>query len=191
MADDLRILLLAYGNPGRRDDGLGPALAGALEDLRLPGVTVDVDYQLTVEHAAAVAGHDVVIFVDADTAAAEPFSFRRIPPPADLDGESGAGPGWTFSTHSLQPDGVLSLAAELFQARPTAYVLGIRGYDFDAFGEDLSERARTNLEAATEFIRTVVEQRRFPEAEACSIGRRGARPVAAAVLKSPSKGALS
>ena len=36
------MLLLGYGNPGRLDDGLGPALAAQVERLALPGVTVRV-----------------------------------------------------------------------------------------------------------------------------------------------------
>ena len=48
-----KVLLIGYGNPGRLDDGLGPALAAAVEKLAIPGVTVDADYQLNVEDAAA------------------------------------------------------------------------------------------------------------------------------------------
>lgn len=44
-----RILLIGYGNPGRGDDGLGPALAAAIEAMELPGVTVEADYQLMVD----------------------------------------------------------------------------------------------------------------------------------------------
>ena len=63
---DKRILLIGYGNPGRADDGLGPALADRIEALDLPGLTVESDYQLSIEHAALAAGHDIVIFADAD-----------------------------------------------------------------------------------------------------------------------------
>ena len=129
------MLILAYGNPGRRDDGLGPALAESLESLALPGVTIDSDYQLTVEHAAAIAEHDFVIFVDADASGPEPFSFGRIPPAVGDD------PSLTFSSHSISPQGVLALAVELFGARVPGYLLGIRGYEFNEFGEGLSARA--------------------------------------------------
>ena len=47
-----RILVIGYGNPGRCDDGLGPALVARLESLRIPGLSVEVDYQLSIEHAA-------------------------------------------------------------------------------------------------------------------------------------------
>ena len=148
------MLILAYGNPGRRDDGLGPALAEALESLALPGVTIDSDYQLTVEHAAAIAEHDFVIFADADANGPEPFSFGRISPAV-----VGDDPSVTFSSHSISPQGVLALAEELFGARVPGYLLGIRGYEFNEFGEGLSARAAANLAAALEFIKPILSER--------------------------------
>ncbi len=166
-----RILVIGYGNPGRRDDGLGPALAAALEELALPGVTVDVDYQLTVEHAAAVAQHDVVVFADAAVRGAEPFEFRPLAP----------GEPATFSTHSVSPAGVLALARQCFQARTQGYVLALRGYEFNEFGEGLSPQAQTNLTAALEFIQTFLRDRRVSEVAPQSTG--DAAPAAVAVGK--------
>lgn len=151
-----RVLVIGYGNPGRLDDGLGPALAAALEELKLPGVTVEANYQLTVEDAREIAEHDVVVFADASLTGPAPFSFRRIEPKA----------GSHFSSHIVAPEAVLALAHELFGGKPEAYVLGIRGYAFDEFGESLSERARANLAAALEFLQNVVGTRSFREAEA-------------------------
>jgi len=151
-----KVLLIGYGNPGRRDDGLGPALAGAVEKLEIPGVTVDADYQLTVEDAAAVTAHDAVVFADAAVAGPEPFSFRRIEPKLAV----------SFSSHSVDPQTVLALAHELFGARTEGYVLGIRGYAFEEFGESLSQRARANLAAALAFIQPVLRKRAFREVAA-------------------------
>jgi hydrogenase maturation protease len=154
MADDRkRTLLIGYGNPGRRDDGLGPAMAAALEALRLPGLTVEVDYQLIVEHAALAAEHDIVVFADAAVSGPEPFYFRRIEPKSEC----------SFSTHSLSPAGVLALARELFGATCRGYVLGIRGYHFDEFGEELSWPARANLAAAVKFVKAGVTEARWQE----------------------------
>jgi hydrogenase maturation protease len=141
-----RVLVIGYGNPGRLDDGLGPAFARELEQAGLPGVTVEADYQLAVEDAHALADHDVVVFVDASLTAPEPFSFQRIGPKADAH----------FSSHIVEPEGVLALARELFGATTAAYVLGIRGYVFDEFGETISERAQANLAAALAFLRRVI-----------------------------------
>lgn len=152
--DAAKVLVIGYGNPGRLDDGLGPTLATALEVLALPGVTVEAEYQLTVEDARAVADHDVAVFADASVAGAEPFSFRRLEPKAEA----------TFSSHVVEPEGVLALACELFGATTEAYVLGIRGYEFDDFGETLSARAQENLAAAVEFMKGLVRTGAFREA---------------------------
>ncbi|MGD8451158.1 MAG: hydrogenase maturation protease [Phycisphaerae bacterium] len=150
-----RVLVIGYGNPGRLDDGLGPALAAWLEELALRDVTVEANYQLSVEDGAQAAEHDVVIFADAALRGSEPFFFRRlrVPEKAELG----------FSTHSVEPAGVMAVAHKLFGARTTGYVLGIRGYAFDRFGEELSEQARANLAAATAFLEGVLRSGVFDE----------------------------
>lgn len=145
------ILVIGYGNPGRVDDGLGPALAAELESMRLDGVDVDSDYQLTVEDAAAAAEHEVVIFADADQTGAEPFSFQAVEPKADQG----------FSTHGVEPPAVMAMAHELFAPGSKGYTLGIRGYEFGEFGERLSPRAKENLAAAVDFLRTLLRTREF------------------------------
>ncbi len=61
-----RVLVYGYGNPGRLDDGLGPAL---VRELSRRGLRAEADletaYQLQVEDAARVAEYDLVIFADA------------------------------------------------------------------------------------------------------------------------------
>ena len=149
------MLLVGFGNPGRLDDGLGPALAQAVGAMGLPGLTVEADYQLTVEDAAEVAQYDIVIFADADTAGPEPFWVRQI---RGDDDEC-----ISFSSHSVQPTGVLALAKKLFNAEPQAYLLGVRGYEFNAFGEGLSDKARANLAEAIAYVTDAVRDRRFSE----------------------------
>lgn len=141
-----RILVYGYGNPGRLDDGLGPALVAALERRGLERVTTDSDYQLTVEDAAEVAEHDVTIFVDADVDGPEPFWFDEIEP----DGSLG------FSSHSVSPQKLLDMSRGLLGKAAKGYILGIRGYEFNEFGERLSEGARRNLGAALDFIEEAV-----------------------------------
>ena len=141
-----RILVLGYGNPGRQDDGLGPAVAAAIEKWAPAGVTVDADYQLNIEDSAAAAEHDVVIFVDASVSGPEPFAMERIEPAAEI----------SFSSHYVSPGSVLAACAEHFGARPEAWVLGIRGYAFE-FVEGLTPKAQDNFEAATAFIETWIK----------------------------------
>lgn len=148
------LLFIGYGNPGRLDDGLGPACAEAMEKKNLPGVTVDADYQLTVEDAEAVARHDVVIFADASVTGGEPFEFKRVSPSHEM----------SFTTHSVEPEAVIGMAQRLFHADTRAYVLGIRGYAFNEFGERLSEQAANNLDAAIQFIEGVITHDLFEDA---------------------------
>lgn len=138
-----KILLIGYGNPGRLDDGLGPALAASVEKEQIPNLKIESDYQLCVEDAAEIADYDTVIFADASTEGTEPFEFVGIGPSDET----------SFTSHALSPEAVLGLAGKFFNKIPEAYLLKIRGYDFDEFGEKLSEKARRNLDSAVLFIR--------------------------------------
>ena len=150
-----KLLLFGIGNPGRRDDGLGPALAEALEARQLAGVTIDADYQLTVEDS--VAEHDLVVFADADAAGPEPYSLRPIGP---------APGGLGFSSHGAEPGGVLALARQVFDKQTEAYLFGIRGYEFEPSVE-MTEKAKANLEQALAFIEPLLRgEASFAEAAA-------------------------
>ena len=136
------MLLIGYGNLGRGDDGLGPAFTDRIERRNLPLLKIDTDYQLTVDHALAVAGAGQVIFADALIGDSRPFTFTRIEAGVDAD----------LSSHSLTPTGVLSLAATLFGGSPEAHVLGISGYEFGEVKEGLSVAAQRNLSLAEAFF---------------------------------------
>jgi hydrogenase maturation protease len=146
-----KILLIGFGNPARGDDGLGPAIAQELEELSIEGLTVDADYQLTVEDAASVAEHEAVIFVDASVNGDEPYTFARV---KSVRQES-------FSSHSVSPEGVLGLAEELFHAKSEAYMLAVRGYSFDMFDEKMTAKALNNKNHAVRFLRSLLESGSF------------------------------
>jgi hydrogenase maturation protease len=148
-----RILVYGYGNPGRGDDGLGPALVEALEPLAAADLDCESDYQLAIEDAASLAKYDVVVFVDADARGPEPFWFDRVQPTREL----------SFSSHSASPGQVVGLAREMFGAQVKAYTLGIRGYRFGELGESLSEQARSNLALALTFVQRAVREQHFDE----------------------------
>ncbi|MEI6970177.1 MAG: hydrogenase maturation protease [bacterium] len=158
-----KVLVIGYGNPGRLDDGLGPALAEAIQRRGIPGVTVDSDYQLTVEDAAVAAGHDVVVFADASVSGIEPFSFERVLPGAEM----------SFSTHHVEPQAVMTMVRELFHAATRGFALGIRGYEFNEFGERLSGSARRNMEAAAVFLEKIVVSDSFDAVAGRAHGRSG------------------
>ena len=148
-----KILFIGYGNPGRLDDGLGPALAARVEDASLKGITVEADYQLAVENAFDVSKHDIVIFADAAVKGREPFFFKEIRSKSPM----------SLSSHSVSPEAVLFFAERMFHSKARAYVLGIRGYEFNEYEERLSEGAKKNLDAAVQFIVDLIKSNNFIE----------------------------
>ena len=139
----MKTLVIGYGNPGRLDDGLGPAFAEQVQALNLPDVTVESNYQLNVEDAELVSRYEVVIFADASVNGAGPFEFHIL---------EGSDPMVGFSSHSITAESLLGLAEKLFHAAPKAYAMAIRGYVYNDFGEQLSDQARGNLDAAVAYI---------------------------------------
>lgn len=136
------LLLIGYGNPGRGDDGLGPALVDRLRAAPEPGVDLISDYQLSVDLAHDIAPYETVIFADAAITGPAPFSFQALEPAPPL----------SFTSHSQRPEGVLFVARALYGAGPRAFQLGIRGYCFDRFVEALSSAAARNLDASLCFL---------------------------------------
>lgn len=141
-----RTVVLGYGNPGRRDDGLGPAAAAALEARPVPGVEVEAAYQLNIEDAATIAEYGKAIFVDAAVSGPEPYELRPVSPASTI----------AFTSHSMDPASVLAICEESFCPAPEAWVLAIRGYDF-ALGEGLTPRAEENLNAALDAVRALLQ----------------------------------
>ena len=135
-----RVLLIGYGNPGRGDDGLGPALAAGMEGLA--GLTVEIDYQLTVDHAALIAGHDLVVFADAAMGLGTSYAFAPV-----VAAPQGMG------SHQVTPQAALALAGLLFGREPPGWVLAIAGEAFGEVHEGLSPTAQGNLQQAAAFLR--------------------------------------
>lgn len=135
-------LLIAYGNPGRGDDGLGPALAERLEAKALPDLRIVTDYQLTVEHALLLTDATRVVFADAEINSTAPFTFSPVSPASVGD----------VTSHSLSPRTVLTIAEALYDAMPRAFVLGIAGSEFGEVREGLSRGALGNLDLAEGFM---------------------------------------
>jgi hydrogenase maturation protease len=142
-----KVLLIGFGNPGRLDDGLGPALAERFEKSRKRGLTVDSNYQLVVEDAYNVSKHKKVIFADASVNCKEPFSFKKIRPAKDI----------SFSSHDISPRSVLGLAEHMFGSGAQGFLLEIRGYKFNKFGQRLSKKAKDNLDKAENFLKDYIE----------------------------------
>jgi len=143
-----RVLVLGYGNPGRQDDGLGPAAAAGIEGLGWPNITAFDNYQLNIEDAIDVAAHDIVWFVDATKTGPAPYAVHDVSPACKVE----------FTSHIVRPESILAIAHQCYGGSPRAFVLAIRGYDFE-FVESLTPAASDNLAAAlamlTDRIRTL------------------------------------
>lgn len=143
------MFIYGFGNPGRQDDGLGPAIIEKLDEDNIPGIITDSNYQLNIEDAHNISESETVIFVDASLTADEPFSFTRIEPSDEI----------TFTTHTMSPQSVLALCAEIYKKTPEAYILAIKGYEWE-FIEGLSEKADRNFKEAYRFLLETIENLR-------------------------------
>lgn len=135
------VYVYGYGNPGRQDDGLGPAIADDIENRSIPGVITDSNYQLNIEDAHNIASSEVVIFVDASLTGEGPFTFSKIKPAAEI----------TFTTHAMSPESVIALCSDVYGKDVEAYILAVRGYEWE-FGVEFSNGAKENLTMACSFL---------------------------------------
>ena len=76
------LLVVGYGNELRCDDGVGPKVAAALQEMKLPGVRTITCHQLTPELAEPVSQARRVVFVDAAVDAAAGIQWRELRPAA-------------------------------------------------------------------------------------------------------------
>ena len=144
-----RILVFGYGNPGRQDDGLGVILADKLEkwieSKHLDNVQIDTNYQLNLEDAAGIANYDIVIFADASKEELSHFSLVPLEPSEHS----------RFSMHSVSAGFVLHLCHQIFNHRPKAYLLHIKGYSWD-FMSQPTEEASKNLDLALQHMKNFI-----------------------------------
>lgn len=129
-----RVLVLAYGNPLRSDDGVAWRVADVLRD-RYPSARVVSAHQLTPEFAEAAAEAEYVLFIDA-AQGGEPGRIVCVPVDTKMDRRQ--------SSHWLTPSQLIALCQELYGREPRAVTISIAGACFD-HGETLSEAIRTAL----------------------------------------------
>ncbi|MDD2989420.1 MAG: hydrogenase maturation protease [Zoogloea sp.] len=139
----MSLVIFAVGNPSRGDDALGPLLMAELETQGWPDVTLVADFQLQIEHALDLDGHDLALFIDAGTETPAPFAFYETAPATAP----------SISSHALSPAAVLQVHTRLRQATPPAFVLCVRGEKFE-LGEALSKAAQGHLAAARQHLAT-------------------------------------
>ena len=146
-----RVLIVAYGNPLRSDDGLAWHAADELEGkLAVSEVEILRVHQLAPELAETVSRCAAVIFVDAASAEkGQPGEVRCE--------EIHEGVGEARFSHQLSPSAVITLAGKLYGARPHAFSVTLTGQSFD-HGESLSPAVAAALPAYVARIESLVRQ---------------------------------
>ena len=143
--DNPTSLIYGIGNDGRQDDGLGWAFIERLEQIRpRPHACLRRTYQLSLEDADLISRYSRVLFVDATKdAAVESFSLSRPQPKLDF----------SFTSHALSVPAILATTQQCFEHVPEAYLLAIRGYEWE-LQQGLTSPAQHNLSQSLEFLST-------------------------------------
>jgi len=151
------VLILAYGNSLRRDDGAGFVLGDVVErmlsEAGLEVVRID-SHQLEPELALDISGEKIsaVLFIDTRSLPETPGGdnlrgqFRRVV--SAKNGSPGIG-------HHLNPQTLLAYSLFLFKKEPPAWLVTIPGKDFD-HGEGLSDTARKAINSAPEILSELI-----------------------------------
>lgn len=144
------ILIIAYGNNLREDDGAGLLLADRLASTwQALGTTAELSavQQLVPELAADIAGDAVSAVVFVDTRVSTSTADRDVvAEPAEPASQGSPSMG-----HHVQPAVMLAYAQALDTARPLppAWLVTVPGYTF-GYGEGLSDGAQAAIRIAFE-----------------------------------------
>jgi hydrogenase maturation protease len=133
------ILILAYGNNLRSDDGAGLVLGEKIfRHWSTGGIPCRLiqAHQLLPEHAEEIAKPDIDAVVFCDTAEEEQsrpqkITFRRVSPAANA----------TPAGHFFSPEGLLATSLTLYHAEPPSWIITIPGSDFQ-HGEEFSPEVK-------------------------------------------------
>ena len=136
-------LILAYGNPLRGDDGMGPEAGERLRSIiHDPDVEIRTMHQLTPELMEPISRAARVIFIDAcESAAPGEIRESEVQPSAE-----GAG-----FTHHATPEALLAGARALYGRAAEGTMLAVGGAEFSLFSglSPAVERGLDGVVAAT------------------------------------------
>lgn len=130
----MRTLLIAIGNPLRRDDGIAQAVLTAMAVPQ--GVDARALVQLVPEVAADLAAYGRIVFLDADALAPDVI----IEPIQDCE-------FLKRDNHVSHPAEIVALARDLFGFSGEAFLCRLPAFDFSA-GQGLSRRATRSAQRA-------------------------------------------
>jgi hydrogenase maturation protease len=126
------IMVIAYGNPLRGDDGLAWRVASELKK-QFPGIEIVERHQLVPELAEFISRSEAVIFVDAASAEAGGNQAGEIRIVEISEPESGRDLSSPFH-HQYSPISLLALAAQVYGAKPRAFIASLVAQDFSPGG---------------------------------------------------------
>ena len=151
------LYIVGFGNPQRRDDGIGPYVVRQLKSALKP---YDYIGFLSVRHPepsifAELQGADRILFVDATIKAlANGWQLNRIQP------EPGLLP---YTTHHFTPMVILGIIRMLCGHSPPTWLLTVEGCDF-GFGRSLTAAAKKRARSAISRILGFVRENLQPPA---------------------------
>lgn len=149
-----RVLIIAYGNPLRSDDGVAWRVAELLRGkFSADEVEIECLQQLGPELAESASGCECVIFVDA---AAKQGSAGKVEV-IEFSGDSNEAPVASRFCHALPPAAILGLSERLYGSRPRAYSATIIGESFE-HGESLSAAVTSALPSLVARIEELVQR---------------------------------
>ena len=145
---DPALIVFAWGNESRGDDGIGPAIARRLSELKQRELVVIEDHQLNIEHVMDFSGTTPLLFIDASVSIDAGFRVSRIGPSADRN----------FSTHAISPEALLNVYRDsIGEPLPDAFLLEIAGSQFE-LGDGLGPAAAEAVEDAWVLLESMLKQ---------------------------------
>ena len=151
-----RVLIVAYGNPLRCDDGVAWRAADALE-AKFPRTEVEIVrlHQLAPEVAETAGQFPSIIFIDAASPEEEQIEPGRIQVEEILPENNSRSDASRFS-HGLSPQTVIALATKLYDAHLQSYLVTVKGDNFE-HGDSLSPVVSAALPSLISRIETLVQ----------------------------------
>lgn len=117
------VVVIGIGNPYRRDDGVGPAVAAAIDQRAIPGVRVVTGVDDPMSLLDAWSGATLAVLVDAAiTNASRPGRVHRV-----IAGDATSA-GWV-STHDLDITQALALGQALGRVPDRLVVFAVEAAD--------------------------------------------------------------
>ena len=143
--------IIGYGNPQRRDDGIGPYIVNRLQPffIQRNDVHLLALHQLEPDIIDTLKSSDTLVFVDAAVEAlTEGRDWVEVQPELST---------MPFLIHQVAPAFILGLLQCLYHRRPKTWMVSVEGTDF-GFGNSLSsdacKRAEQVIGEIAEFVLT-------------------------------------